>query len=891
MTNRRAHWGLGPWRPCCEGLEGRLLLSLDVGLGLPPPSGAFADFLPLDFATTPNGLDFGFPPPGDIGHPGATLKVVGTEPGNRATLSETPKVVAVRFDHPLDVWSVRNDLLLYRLDAHGQPLPVSKGQSLRSSVDPTDPNRLLLDLGSGLEPGPYRLALSANSGLSSGFGSIPLANSGTEQRLADFTVERSGVRLADATDLGPIGPVVQSVAGRLDFASNPSAVALYKIELPPSQRLWQLGLEVTAERQGSPLDAALTLFNDQGQPVATVEDGRYDAPTDPYLFEGLKPGTYYVGVSGQGNLAGRPGGYDPVTGDPGSIVQAQPGGPFTLRLVADPAGAAPRVLGFRLNHADPTDLAPTSFDIQFSGMLHLGDTPEALADAMRRGLEVVDRSGRAWPIAGVAYDEARSILTFEFQARLPGGAYQVRLPGSGGLRDLADRAPSTFGLPRGVLATFDVTANPAHHDPNDFGPLFHDDVPQTITINPTLAPSEARTFRFVTLHDDDLRLTAHHEGGSLRVELIDVRDGTTRVLDLGPSGVNRNEIVSLAAGEYLLRVRADGADPVQVDLELRFFGKTFESLLHNGVGQGPALSLRLVSPTSTSLSYDPPAASPAATSPPGGPVLGPQGLPIPSGPLTSPGTTGGSGPIAPVDDLPFGPEANAYGGINGGANIGSSALLAFGTGPVGLPAPDNNLNAPVGLGVTTVITANTGALLATFGDPSHPLRIASSFQEPPDESSLPTNGAMPADQDVPNPEHEAKAPVVAGIGGISTLIDRIAEGLLADGLLDPSLLLARLQGSRPAPTTPAVEVAENASSTEAPDTISEVVVEEAETDQASIAMPLGFSLAAALVLQFRETLRRWFDRFDPRRRRRVPNGLRHPLENHLSRNRQRERVG
>ena len=460
MTNRRAHWGLGPWRPCCEGLEGRLLLSLDVGLGLPPPSGAFADFLPLDFATNLSGLDFGFPPPGDIGHPGATLKVVGTEPGDRATLSQTPKVVAVRFDHALDVWSPTFDLRLYQLDNHGRPLPNPRGESIRTRIDPADPSRLLLDLGTDLEPGRYRLALSADSRLSSGIGSISLANTGTEQDLAEFTVEQSGVRLADATGLGPIGPVVQSVAGRLDFASNRSAVALYKIELPPSQRLWRLGLEVDAERDGSPLNAALTLFDARGLPVATVEDGRYDAPTDPYLFEGLKPGTYYVGVSGQGNLAGRPGGYDPVTGDPGSIVQAQPGGAFTLRVVADPAGAAPRVIGFRLNHVDPTDPAPTSFDIQFSGTLHLGDTPEALAEAMRRGLEVVDRSGRAWPIAGVAYDEARSILTFEFETRLPSGLYQVRLPGSGGLRDPDRSGASTFGLPRGVLATFDVNANP-----------------------------------------------------------------------------------------------------------------------------------------------------------------------------------------------------------------------------------------------------------------------------------------------------------------------------------------------------------------------------------------------------------------------------------------------
>src|SRR5262249_40430058 len=77
-------------------------------------------------------------------------------------------------------------------------------------------------------------------------------------------------------------------------------------------------------------------FDDQGRLVATDEVGRSDAPYDPYLFAGLDAGTYYVGVSGTGNLPGPAGGYDPATGDAGSVPQSQPGGSFRLIVVADP---------------------------------------------------------------------------------------------------------------------------------------------------------------------------------------------------------------------------------------------------------------------------------------------------------------------------------------------------------------------------------------------------------------------------------------------------------------------------------------------------------------------------------------------------------------------------
>ena len=93
------------------------------------------------------------------------------------------------------------------------------------------------------------------------------------------------------------------VPGTLDFQAASRGVSLYRIHLDPGH-FWRLGLEVTAERDGGTLDTALALFDDRGRPIGTDEVGRKDAPKDPYLFAGLKPGTYYVGVSGVNNLPG-----------------------------------------------------------------------------------------------------------------------------------------------------------------------------------------------------------------------------------------------------------------------------------------------------------------------------------------------------------------------------------------------------------------------------------------------------------------------------------------------------------------------------------------------------------------------------------------------------------
>ena len=52
-----------------------------------------------------------------------------------------------------------------------------------------------------------------------------------DQTLADFDVVQPGVTLNDATDLGTVGPQIQTASGVLDLTAGQENVALYKVTL------------------------------------------------------------------------------------------------------------------------------------------------------------------------------------------------------------------------------------------------------------------------------------------------------------------------------------------------------------------------------------------------------------------------------------------------------------------------------------------------------------------------------------------------------------------------------------------------------------------------------------------------------------------------------------
>src|SRR3712207_8784353 len=71
------------------------------------------------------------------------------------------------------------------------------------------------------------------------------------------------------------------------------------IRRPPRSTLFPYTtLFRSAERDGGTFNAALALFDSQGRLIKSDDKGRADMPLDPYLFAGLQPGTYYLGVSG-----------------------------------------------------------------------------------------------------------------------------------------------------------------------------------------------------------------------------------------------------------------------------------------------------------------------------------------------------------------------------------------------------------------------------------------------------------------------------------------------------------------------------------------------------------------------------------------------------------------
>ena len=182
--------------------------------------------------------------------------------------------------------------------------------------------RLTVVLPETLKPGHYQVWVLGSSSIMDADGNY-LTDGLNDLFVGQFDVASPGVTLDDAVDLGKPGPTPMEVPGTLDFQAASRGVSLYRIHLDPGH-FWRLGLEVTAERDGGKLDTALALFDDQGRPIATDEVGRKDFPKDPYLFAGLDPGTYYVGVSGVNNLPGPEGGYDPATGS-ARVSEADPG--------------------------------------------------------------------------------------------------------------------------------------------------------------------------------------------------------------------------------------------------------------------------------------------------------------------------------------------------------------------------------------------------------------------------------------------------------------------------------------------------------------------------------------------------------------------------------------
>ncbi len=616
-------------RPRLERLESRRLFAVLTDLGSSGPVAVWSSLPSSSGSENPpsssTGAESGTLSQAPVQAPDldtSVLSVVSTSPSDGAVLMQSPTDLLITFNQPFDPFSVNfGDIVLEQVGSDGTATPLDPTLYTEPFFLGAPTATLDVTVNQPLGPGQYRIVLSGQSNLD-GLAGQPLATQGVDTTLAAFTIESPGVSLADATTLPTPGSTPVSVSSSLNFSTTQGEAQLYKFTLPATQPLWRLGAEVSAQREGSSLQSALVLLDQNGNPIASGDYGRGGAPSDPFLFAGLKPGTYYLGVSGVGDIPGQPGGYDPATGIAGTIVQNQPGGPFTLQVAAD--AATPTTLqSFQLDNADPLVANPTGFTVQFSGPLSLDSlyvsSDLAEGDQPFQALQVVDQTGKVWTITPSAYVEANDQFSFVFDQPLPPGHYSLIVPTTHGATDLAGQAPTEPGEPAGVLTTWDVTANTTTTDPTDLGPLLKN-VLVGINRSDALAPGTQVTYRLVVTGAGLYGLTTSYTGGDLTI----LEEGTNGDVAIGPlgSGQSYPNILDGAPGIYYLKFSNPGTAVTQVSWNLRRTPYSWEEILASGVGQGPALQLMLLSTTSPAPTLTTPTLTvpPAPTPTPVGPT-------------------------------------------------------------------------------------------------------------------------------------------------------------------------------------------------------------------------------------------------------------------------------
>ena len=398
-------------------------------------------------------------------------------------------------------------------------------------------------------------------------------------------------------------------------------------------------------------------------------------------------------------MPGQPGGYNPATGVAGVTTRPDAGGPFRLDIVADPADTAVRLIGCTPTWADPLAAAPTGLTLTFSGLLNL----DTVQGDPCPGFTLVGPGGSPVPMTAVSFSEQGAQYNFMFDQPLAPGRYTVQVPAQGGATDLAGLTPTGPDGQPGPLASFTVAARSAVQLPNNLGPL-SGDVPVGSNTTSVIDPGTAVTYRFVALAE-----------GMYVFSTVSSDPGAKLSLALyGPDGLSTYNATQpfqpeayLQAGVYELQLVNESASPVRVGWGVHMKSPR-DSLLDNGVGQGPALNLRLVNPTTAPVDVVPDVTvqgpSSTVTAQPsvgGGLVTGP--------PSTAPSS--GNGPSSP------GGQADTNLAVT---TLPAGLAIALGNTAVGWPSTAADRVATVGPGLPgTVALAASGAGLIpgiSFGE-------------------------------------------------------------------------------------------------------------------------------------------------------------------------------
>ena len=187
-------------------------------------------------------------------------------------------------------------------------------------------------------------------------------------------------------------------------------------------------------------------------------------------------------------------------------------------------------------------------------------------------------------------------MSFVFDQPLPSGQYTVVAP-SGGLTDLIGRAPVSPGPNPGVLATFTVEPQTSQTVAGNLGVLWPSPQAQ-VSQFATIPPGQEFVSRVVVPVTGFYTLETTFTQGSVAILRAGPDGGA--VIDPASTGPSNYEM-PLEAGVYMVSFRTVGTQPAVGQWTFKSAGIDHEWIVDNGVGQGGALSLRLVDPISSSL--------------------------------------------------------------------------------------------------------------------------------------------------------------------------------------------------------------------------------------------------------------------------------------------------
>ncbi len=504
-----------------------------------------------------------------------------------------------------------------RVDAGGDATPIMGGNSstpLQASIatttdddGTTTQSQMTITPAAGappLTPGTYQIDVEPGSFLDAAFSFIDPSPAWTSSQpfpIAQFTILGQGMTLGDAINLGDIGSTTRSVSGFIDPQGSQTQVALYRITLPEGHP-WQLDTQVFTQTIGSPLPAALALFDGDGNVLATSASGQGpdSDQAGPLIVQDLAPGTYYLGISASGNLPGWTGGYDLKAGTPGTAGFDEADGAFLLDAIATPLPSSTTLTSGSLDYEDPLETSPTGLDLTFSGPI---DRSLFQPDQQETALEVVDASGEVWPMTAMNYQTSTNTLSFIFDEPLPAGSYSLIDPAQGGLTDAVGQpivVPA--GNPSGVLASWTVAPAAMPSDPGNLGVVWPGPVNVTwdsaIARTTELSPGQEADYRFVAIYPGLYIVQTQSSGDPIDLAVTGA-DGTTEFAKSDLTGLNQS-LVYLDVGVYSLRMTSAGANAIVVRWTLHPPPVDWDSLPLNGVGQTAALSLTLDVPMADS---------------------------------------------------------------------------------------------------------------------------------------------------------------------------------------------------------------------------------------------------------------------------------------------------